>query len=79
MQDDRNSTPRAPTGTDTRGDPGEAERAGAGAEHAQELPLFPFDVPQDEDFVERYAEYRAGCPVPKVRMATGGEAYIVTR
>lgn len=45
----------------------------------EELPLFPFDVPQDQDFVERYAEYRSGCPVPKVRMATGGEAYVVTR
>ncbi len=69
----------APTGTDTRGEAGEAEHEGAIAEHAKQLPLFPFDVPQDEDFVERYAEYRAGCPVPKVRMATGGEAYIVTR
>lgn len=59
----------APADPDTVAEPRDGEQ----------LPLFPFEVPQEQDFVERYAEYRAGCPVPKVRMATGGEAYIVTR
>ncbi len=46
---------------------------------AQQLPLFPFQVPQDRDFVEQYAQYRTSCPVVKVRLATGGEAYAVMR
>ncbi|MFC5907271.1 cytochrome P450 [Streptacidiphilus monticola] len=45
-----------------------------------DLPVFPFeDVSPADDFVSAYAELRASCPVPKVRLSTGGEAYLVTR
>lgn len=44
-----------------------------------DLPLFPFDIPLSTDYITEYAEYREKCPVPKVRLVTGGEAYLVMR
>jgi cytochrome P450 len=42
-------------------------------------PMFPLDIPQTPDYVPEYADFRSQCPVPKVRLSEGGEAYLVTR
>ena len=44
-----------------------------------ELPVFPFDSPPELDAEPEYARLRQEDPVPKVRLAPGGEAYLVTR
>lgn len=44
-----------------------------------ELPVFPFGHPQGPDIVPEYARLRRECPVPRVRLATGGEAFLITR
>jgi cytochrome P450 len=49
------------------------------ADTGAQLPVFPFDMPISDDFNQLYAEYREQCPVPKVRLKTGGDAYLVTR
>ena len=52
----------------------------AGADMAgAELPIFPFDSPPELDAEPEYAELRRTDPVPKVRLAPGGEAYLVSR
>jgi cytochrome P450 len=45
----------------------------------RELPVFPFDIPLGPDVVAEYGKFRQECPVPKVRLATGGEAFLITR
>ena len=44
-----------------------------------ELPVFPFDIPHEVDAPEEFARLRAEKPVLKVRLAPGGEAYLVSR
>jgi cytochrome P450 len=44
-----------------------------------ELPIFPFDTPAELDAEPEYAKLRRDDPVPKVRLAPGGEAYLVSR
>jgi cytochrome P450 len=52
----------------------------AGADMAgSELPVFPFDSPPELDAESEYAELRRTDPVPRVRLAPGGEAYLVSR
>jgi cytochrome P450 len=46
---------------------------------ASELPIFPFDTPPELDAEPEYAELRQNNPVPKVRLAPGGEAYLASR
>jgi cytochrome P450 len=43
------------------------------------LPIFPFDTPPELDAEPEYAQLRRENPVPKVRLAPGGEAYLVSR
>lgn len=57
----------------------EAPEAADTATGAQ-LPLFPFEgISPGDDYVAQYEDYRRQCPVPKVRLANGGEAYVVMR
>jgi cytochrome P450 len=44
-----------------------------------ELPIFPFDTPPELDAEPEYAQLRQEDPVPKVRLAPGGEAYLASR
>ena len=44
-----------------------------------EPPVFPFDIPHEIDAPEEFARLRAEQPVLKVRLAPGGEAYLVSR
>jgi hypothetical protein len=44
-----------------------------------EPPVFPFDTPAELDAEPEYAELRRENPVPKVRLAPGGEAYLASR
>jgi len=44
-----------------------------------ELSVFPFDTPPELDAEPEYAWLRRHDPVPKVRLAPGGEAYLITR
>jgi cytochrome P450 len=44
-----------------------------------DLPVFPFDTPPELDADPQYAQLRRQDPVPRVRLAPGGEAYLVTR
>jgi nocardicin N-oxygenase len=44
-----------------------------------ELPIFPFDTPAQLDAEPEYARLRRQDPVPKVRLAPGGEAYLASR
>src|SRR5436190_12977327 len=44
-----------------------------------EPPVFPFDSPPELDADPQYAELREADPVPKVRLAPGGEPYLATR
>ena len=44
-----------------------------------ELPIFPFDTPSELDAEPEYTELRRHNPVPKVRLAPGGEAFLVSR
>jgi len=44
-----------------------------------ELPVFPFDTPPELDAEPEYARLRRENPVPKVRLAPGGEAYLASR
>ena len=44
-----------------------------------DLPVFPFDVPEELDANPEHARLRRHDPVPRVRLAPGGEAYLVTR
>jgi len=46
---------------------------------APELPIFPFETPPGLDAEPEYAELRLDNPVPKVRLAPGGEAYLASR
>ncbi|MFL6129493.1 MAG: cytochrome P450 [Mycobacteriales bacterium] len=43
------------------------------------LPIFPFDTPPELDAEPEYAVLRREDPVPKVRLAPGGEAYLASR
>jgi cytochrome P450 len=43
------------------------------------LPIFPFDTPPELDAEPEYAQLRRENPVPKVRLAPGGQAYLVSR
>ncbi|HZN16590.1 MAG TPA: cytochrome P450 [Micromonosporaceae bacterium] len=43
-----------------------------------ELPVFPFDTPPELDAEPEYAQLRREEPVPKVRLAPGGEAYLAS-
>ncbi len=44
------------------------------------LPVFPFEgVSIGDDYVAEYETYRQQCPVPKVRLENGGEAFVVMR
>ena len=42
-------------------------------------PIFPFDTPSELDAEPEYAALRRDDPVPKVRLAPGGEAYLASR
>ena len=42
-------------------------------------PVFPFDIPASIDVVPEFERLRSDDPVTRVRLATGGEAYLVTR
>lgn len=42
-------------------------------------PVFPFDIPPSIDVVPEFERLREHDPVTRVRLATGGEAYLVTR
>jgi cytochrome P450 len=44
-----------------------------------ELSTFPFDIPPALDVVPEFERLRAPDPVVRVRLATGGEAWLVTR
>src|SRR6266508_477708 len=44
-----------------------------------DLSVFPFDTPPELDAEPEYAWLRRHDPVPKVRLAPGGEAYLITR
>jgi cytochrome P450 len=44
-----------------------------------EAPVFPFDIPPSVDVVPEFERLRAEQPVARVRLATGGEAYLVSR
>ncbi|HET8657789.1 MAG TPA: cytochrome P450 [Micromonosporaceae bacterium] len=44
-----------------------------------ELPVFPFDTPPELDTEPEYAQLRRENPVPRVRLAPGGEAYLASR
>jgi len=44
-----------------------------------ELPVFPFDTPPELDTEPEYAQLRREDPVPRVRLAPGGEAYLAIR
>ncbi|HEU4422667.1 MAG TPA: cytochrome P450 [Pilimelia sp.] len=44
-----------------------------------ELPIFPFDTPSELDAEPEYERLRRENPVPKVRLAPGGEAYLASR
>lgn len=46
---------------------------------AAELPVFPFDTPEELDANPEHGRLREEDPVPKVRLAPGGEAYLVSR
>jgi cytochrome P450 len=53
---------------------------GGGADMTDsELPIFPFDTPPELDAEPEYATLRREDPVPKVRLAPGGEAYLASR
>lgn len=43
------------------------------------LPVFPFPIDQGQDFIPEYEHLRRENPVPKVELATGGEAYLICR
>jgi cytochrome P450 len=42
-------------------------------------PVFPFDTPPERDDEPVHADLRRNDPVPKVRLASGGEAFLVSR
>jgi cytochrome P450 len=44
-----------------------------------ELDVFPFDTPHELDAEPEYERLRREHPVPRVRLAPGGEAYLVSR
>ncbi|MFL6118051.1 MAG: cytochrome P450, partial [Actinophytocola sp.] len=44
-----------------------------------DLPVFPFDSPPELDADPRHAELRQRDPVPRVRLAGGGQVRLVTR
>jgi len=41
--------------------------------------IFPFETPPELDADPEYAELRRDDPVPNVRLAPGGEAYLASR
>ncbi|HSV67327.1 MAG TPA: cytochrome P450 [Mycobacteriales bacterium] len=43
------------------------------------LPEFPFSHPQGLDLIPEYERFRNECPVTKVRLKPGGEAYLIAR
>jgi cytochrome P450 len=45
----------------------------------RDLPVFPFDTPPQLDTDPKLEWLRRWDPVPKVRLAPGGEAYLATR
>ncbi len=47
--------------------------------HASDSPVFPFDVPGELDHEPFHATLRRTDPVPRVRLASGGEAFLVSR
>jgi len=44
-----------------------------------DLAVFPFDIPPDVDVVPVFERLRAQAPVTRVRLSTGGGAYLVSR
>jgi len=46
---------------------------------ADDTPIFPFDIPPSIDVVPEFERLRSEAPVTRVRLSTGGEAYLVAR
>jgi cytochrome P450 len=47
--------------------------------HEEDVPVFPFDIPPSVDVVPEFERLRDEAPVTRVRLSTGGDAYLVTR